>query len=132
MVWFYSWMLIPFLRNIYGDTDIQKMEIDGIEKYYEIFDRLVDLFPVVGSTLEDGDVNTDFEGFMSEELDNLYSTTDELKETIGKVVVAKKRFVKTDFADIIIIFIYSSLIKFAETDKIKGIPMSKNFTDNLK
>ena len=125
MVWFYSWMLIPFLRNIYSDTDIQKMEIDGIEKYYEIFDRLVDLFPVVGSTLEDGDANTDFEGFMSEELDNLYSTTDELKETIGKVVVAKKRFVKTDFADIIIIFIYSSLIKFAETDKIKGIPMSK-------
>ena len=125
-------MLIPFLRNIYSDTDIQKMEIDGIEKYYEIFDRLVDLFPVVGSTLEDGDANADFEGFMSEELDNLYSTTDELKETIGKVVVAKKRFVKTDFADIIIIFIYSSLIKFPETDKIKGIPMSKNFTDNLK
>ena len=108
------------------------MEINDIEKYYEIFDRLVDLFPVVESALEDGDANTEFEDFMSEELDNLHSTIDELKETIGYVVVAKKRFVKTDFADKIISFIYSSLIKFPETDKIKGIPMSKNFTDNLK
>ena len=33
-----------FLRNIYSDTDLQNMKIDSIEKYYEIFDRLVDLF----------------------------------------------------------------------------------------
>ena len=29
-------------------------------------------------------------------------------------------------------FKYSSLIKFVETDKVKGIPMSKNFIENLK
>ena len=121
-----------FLRNIYSDTDLQKMEIDDIEKYYEIFDRLVDLFPVVESALEDGNTGTEFEDFMSVELDNLYSTIDELKEDIDNVVVSKKRFCKTDFSDKIISFIYSSLIKFAETDKVKGIPMSKNFTDNLK
>ena len=51
----------------------------------------MDLFPVVESALEDGDPNTEFEDFMSEELDNLYSTTDELKETIGNIVVAKKK-----------------------------------------
>ena len=44
----------------------------------------------------------------------------------------RKRFAKTDFADKIIRFIYSSLIKFAKTDKFKCIPMSKTFTDNLK
>ena len=76
-----------FLRNIYSDTDLQKMEIDDIEKYYEIFD----LFPVVESALEDGDTSTEFEDFMSEELDNLYSTIDELKETIDNVVVVAKK-----------------------------------------
>ena len=53
-------------------------------------------------------------------------------ETIDNVVAARKRFVKTDFADKIISFIYSSLIRFAETDKVKGIPKRKHFTDDLK
>ena len=44
----------------------------------------------------------------------------------------KKRFCKTDSSDKIISLIYSSLIKFAETDKVKGISISKNFVDNLK
>ena len=73
------------------------MEIDGIEKYCEIFDRLVDLFPVIESALEDGDTSTEFEDFMSEELDNLYSTIDELKEDINNVAVPKKDFVKLIF-----------------------------------
>ena len=68
---------------------------------------------------------------MSEELDNLYSTVEQLKETID-VVVPKKRFAMTDFADEIISFIYYLLIKFVETDKVKGIPVSKNFIKNLK
>ena len=29
-------------------------------------------------------------------------------------------------------FIYSELIKFESTGKIKGVPMSKNFIDNVK
>ena len=121
-----------FLRNTYSDLDLQKMKIDDIEKYYEIFDMLVELFPVVESAPEDENTSTEFEDFMLEELDNLYSTAEELKEATDNVVVPKKRFVKTDFADKIISFIYSLLIKFAETDKVKGIPMSKNFIDNLK
>ena len=108
------------------------MKIDDIEKYYEIFDRLVELFPVVESVLEDENTSTEFEDFMLEGLDNLYSTVDKLKETIDNVVVTKKRFVKTNFADKIVSFIYSLLIKFDETDKVKGITMSKNLIDNLK
>ena len=63
------------------------MEIDDIEKYYKIFD----LFPVVESALEDGDTSTEFEDFMSEELDNLYSTIDELKKkTLIMLLCLKK------------------------------------------
>ena len=132
MIWFIVECKHLFLRNIYSDTDLQKMKTDDIEKYYEIFDMLVELFPVVESALEDEDVSDDFEDFMSEEYDNLYSRVEELKETIDNVVVPKKRFVTTDFADKIICFTYSLLIKFAEKDQVKGIPISKNFIDNLK
>ena len=61
-----------FLRNIYSDTDLQKMKIDDIEKCYEIFDRLVELFPVVESALEDGNTSVEFENFIIEELDDVY------------------------------------------------------------
>ena len=58
-----------FLRNIYNEANLKKMKIENIEKYYEIFDRLVDLFPVVESALEDGDRSVEFKDFMLEELD---------------------------------------------------------------
>ena len=44
------------------------MKIENIEKH-EIFDRLVDLFPVVECALEDGDRSVEFKDFMLEELD---------------------------------------------------------------
>ena len=31
------------VRNIYSNNSLHKMKINGAEKYYEIFDRLVDL-----------------------------------------------------------------------------------------
>ena len=37
------------------------MKIEDIEKYYETFDRLVGLFPVVESALEDGDISVEFQ-----------------------------------------------------------------------
>ena len=65
------------------------MKIEDIEKYYEIFDRLVELSPVVESALEDGDTCVEFEDFMLEELDNVYSTVSEIKEEIDNTVVTK-------------------------------------------
>ena len=88
-----------FVRNIYSDTDLQKKKIDDIEKYYEIFHRLVELFPVVEGSLVDGDTSAAFEDFMIDELDSAFSTVEELKETIDNVAVPKKRFAKIDFAD---------------------------------
>ena len=68
------------------------MKIEDIEKYYEILDRLVELFPVVERALEDGNTCTEFEDFMLEELDNIYSTVSEMKEDIDNIAVAKKKF----------------------------------------
>ena len=122
-----------FLRNIYRNTNLQNMKIDNIKKYYEIFDRLVELSSIVENALEGECITSEFQDFVQIELDGAYSTIQEIKNKINNIVV-KKMFckTKTDFADKIINFIYSSLIKFVTADKIKGIPLSKNFIENLK
>ena len=68
---------------------------------------------------------------MLEDLDNMYSTISEFKKYVDSVAVARK-FDKYEFSDKIISFIYSTLIKFVETDQVKGMPMSKIFVDNSK
>ena len=68
---------------------------------------------------------------MLEDLNNLYLTGEELKEATDNVVIPKK-FAKIDFTDKIIAFIYSTIIEFAETDKMKSFPVSKKLIDNLK
>lgn len=103
------------------------MKTDNIKKYYEIFNRLLDLFLAVESALEDEDTNPELEDFMEVELDNDYESLHEMKEDINNIVAPKKRFYKTDYSNKIISFIYSSLIKFVTTNKVKGIPMSKIF-----
>lgn len=103
------------------------MKTDNIKKYYEIFNRLLDLFLAIESALEDEDTNPELEDFMEVELDNDYESLHEMKEDINNIVAPKKRFYKTDYSNKIISFIYSSLIKFVTTNKVKGIPMSKIF-----
>ena len=70
------------------------MKIDDTEKYYEIFDRVVELFPVIEDALEDENTSDEFEDFMSEELDNLYPIIKELKETTDNVAVPEKDLLK--------------------------------------
>ena len=103
-----------------------------MKKCYKIFDRLLDFSPVVERALENDEGCSEFMNFMIEELDNVYCTIDESKEDINNVAVKKKSFQKADFSKKIIIFIHSSLLKFVETDKVKGIPTSKKLIDNLK
>ena len=83
-------MWIPFLRNIYSEADLQKMKIEDIEKYNEIFDKLVDIFSAVESALEDGDISVEFKDFMLDDLDNVYSTVSEMKGEIDNIAVNKK------------------------------------------
>ena len=63
-----------FLRNIYSSDGLKKMGVDDTEKYYENFDRIADLLPVVEKALDDGDESVEFKDFMIEELDNVYCT----------------------------------------------------------
>lgn len=44
----------------------------------------------------------------------------------------KTSFQKINFCDKILSFIYSTMIKFTPTDKVNGIPISKNFQAIIK
>ena len=57
-----------------------------------------------------------------------------MKDDINHIVLPKKSFCanKFDFSDKIISFIYSALIKFVRTNKVKSVPLSKTFIENLK
>ena len=39
---------------------------------------------------------------------------------------------KTGFSDKILAFIHSTLIKFIPTDKVKGLPISKNYLGKIR
>lgn len=67
------------------------MKTDNIKKYYEIFNRLLDLFLAIESALEDEDTNPELEDFMELELDNVYESLHGMKEDIGNIVVPKKK-----------------------------------------
>ena len=56
------------------------MGVDNTEEYYENFDRIADLFPVVEKALDDGDESVEVKDFMIEELENVYCMVDDLKE----------------------------------------------------
>ena len=121
-----------FLRNIYNIAELKVMKTDTTEKYSEIFEKMLKLFPVVETALEDEVESAEFKQFMEEDLDNLYNYIEEVKEYGRSIPVKKKYFCKIDYADKVLFFIYSELIKFESTGKIKGVPMSKNFVDNIK
>ena len=39
--------------------------------------------------------------------------------------------IKIFFSDKLLVFLYSSIVRFCETEKVKGIPKSKKFIENL-
>ena len=65
------------------------------------------------------------------DLNDVYTHLDELKEAIDEIEVPKK-FGKHNYIDKIICFIYSSIMKFSKTDKVKGTPISEKFIENIK
>ena len=66
------------------------------------------------------------------DLENVLTALPELKEDTYHIAIPKLSFSKIHFLDKIIAFLYSILVKFCKTNKIKGIPMPKNFIENLK
>ena len=95
--------------------------------------RLFEVYPTFERVL-DGDMCNECRDFLAEELHDCYPTLSELKDDIHHIDIPKKKITskKILFSDKWIAFIYSSFSKFCRTHKIKGIPLSKNFIENLK
>ena len=110
------------------------MDIENKENYTEIVYRLPEFYPLFEKALDDGDVADKVRNFLLEDLNDCYTTLLELKEDVHHVLLPKKRFdaKKNLFSEKLLAFLYSALIRFCETDKVKGIPLSKNFLENLK
>ena len=72
--------------------------------------------------------------FIREDLCGLYDTLNKLREDIEKVLVPKKPFSRKQelFHDKMVAFLYSNLIAFGITDKVKGILISQKFISNIK
>ena len=72
--------------------------------------------------------------FLIEDLGRCYLTIlKDLREEIDHISVPKKKFSskKVLFSEKLIAFLYSIMIKFCETSKVKGIPMSQKFLENI-
>ena len=123
-----------FLRNIFTPNELKEMRIDNIEEYYQIIDRLVELFPEIENVPDTGDMSKEFKNFLLEDFNDQHSTLREMKDYINHIVLPKKLFFenKFNFSDKIISFIDSTLMKFVRTNKVKGVPLSKIFIENLK
>ena len=61
------------VKKIHSSADLEENNIDDIEKYYGIIDRLLELFLVVENALDDGDISVEFKDFMLEDLDSAYT-----------------------------------------------------------
>ena len=68
---------------------------------------------------------------MRYDLNDVYSHLGEIKEAIDEVK-AVKRFGKFAYIDKIICFIYSAVMDFCQTDKVKSTPISEKFVENVK
>ena len=71
---------------------------------------------------------------MLEDLGNNYETFEDFRQDIEHIQVPKKPFSskKALFSEKVIAFLYSSMISFCRTNKVKSIPLSKKFIKNLK
>ena len=122
-----------FLRNISSESEMKFMEILDIENYNEILYRILDLHHHFETALQDGVINDEIRDFMLEDLCDTYETFSELRQDINKIVVPKKHFSHKshNFSEKIIAFLYSNMINFCRTTKVKGIPISKKFIGNI-
>ena len=65
------------------------MKIDATEKYADILERFLNLFPVVESALEDEVESEEFKQFIEEDLEGVYNHVKEVKEYVDSIPVKK-------------------------------------------
>ena len=81
-----------FLQNIYMYDDLKQMKIENEENYEEILRRLIQFYPLFENVLQEGELWDEVRNFMLEDLDNNYSSLQDLREEIDHISVPKKRF----------------------------------------
>ena len=109
------------------------MEIDNLDDYKDHIYRLLNIFEDFEDALQSGTTNEQVLDFIREDLCEVYETFNFLREDIGKISLPKKPYAKKQetFKEKIVAFLYSNLIPFCMTDKIKGIPISRKFIANI-
>ena len=123
-----------FLKNIYSYDELKQMSIDNEENYKEILYRLIDFCPSFENALRESDLSDEVRDFMLEDLNNTYETLQDLRNEINHITVPDKRFDprKKLFSEKLVAFLYSSMIDFCKTSKVKGIPLSQKLIENIK
>ena len=114
--------------------DLKQMKIENEENYEEILRRLIQFYPLFENVLQEGELWDEVRNFMLEDLDNNYSSLQDLREEIDHISVPKKRFAskKLLFSEKLLAFLYSSKVNFCKTNKMKGIPLSQKFIENIR
>ena len=109
------------------------MNIENKENYEEILRRPIEFYPLFESALQDGKICYEVRDFLLEDLNNCYSTFQDLREEINHISIPKKRFAskKALFSEKLIAFLYSSMVNFCKTDKVKEIILSQKFIENI-
>ena len=109
------------------------MNIENQENYEEILRRPIEFYPLFESALQDGKICYEVRDFWLEDLNNCYSTFQDLREEINHISIPKKRFAskKALFSEKLIAFLYSGMVNFCKTDKVKEIILSQKFIENI-
>ena len=109
------------------------MNIENEENYEDIICRLIEYYPLFGNAIQEGDMCDKVMSFPLEDLKNCYSTLEELREETDHISFLKKRFnsKKILFSEKLIAFLYSSMLNFCKTSKVKGILLYKKFFENI-
>ena len=112
---------------------MKTMEIDSLDDYKDHIYRLLNIFEDFEDALEGGTTNEQVLDFIREDLCEVYERFNCLREDIEKVSIPKKPYAKKQeiFRDKMVVFLYSNLIPFCMTDKVKGIPTSQKFIANI-
>ena len=83
-----------FLNNIYSYNDLKQMNIENQKNYEEILLKLIEFYLLFENALQDGELCDEVRDFMLEDLNNCYSTFQDLREEIDHISIPKRRLPK--------------------------------------
>ena len=117
------------------------MNIENEKKYSEVVYKMLEYYPIFEEALEDCDEHDevceqvkDFLVDCLDDDDDDFDNLKELRDNIDHIEFPKKKIrleKKSLFPDKLTAFLYSSIVSFCKTDKVKGIPLSKKCIENL-